>query len=137
MPVSDPILAYLRENSQEGSQCGYIMQDGEWIPLEMFYHKVHAEMAYVVAGRERSGSWDGYEQFIEDYRPARVSCSTFLFTAPPTSKQLETAAKLTIKHVPNNRDVEIIVWGATSQRNGIYWGRKFEKLIGRKLCVSR
>lgn len=136
--MTDPILTYLRGEARVGSHNGYIMRDGEWIPLENFNHKVSVETAYMVANMtpKGSGPWEGYEKFLRDYKPVRVSGwngHDFLCTAVPTDRQLETAAKLTIKNTPNDRDVSFIVWGATRQKPDIYWHRKFEKMIGRKL----
>lgn len=135
----DVVLDYLRERSRPGSHAGYIMQDGEWIPLPAGTHKTAAEWAYRASGwKRRKGAdiWAGYERFIKDYRPVRVfglNGHDFLFTAMPTNRQLEMAATLTIRDTPPGRRIVFVVWGATEERPGDYWERKFEKMIGRPL----
>lgn len=103
------IIEYLRANKHEGGASGFILPDGEWVPIRRQSHN-----NIVVAALHHAGEptqWDMLGQFRDTYGIIRVTYhpGMIAFDVPDgvTARQVEAAA---LRVIATTNDTDIIGW---------------------------
>lgn len=106
---NDKVINFIRRNRYEGGASGFILPDGEWIPIRRSNHDSLIISAYRHAKKPRG--WDVTSDFRDKYGVIRVTKAAGIisFDVPDgaTKKQVETAAT---RVVATTEDHEFIGW---------------------------
>lgn len=106
---NDKVINFIRRNRHDGGSSGFILPDGEWIPIRRFGHDTLIAAAYRRAGK--SWEWNTTSHFRDTYGVIRVTQARGIisFDVPDgaTQRQLETAAT---RVVATASDGDFIGW---------------------------
>lgn len=126
------VIEYIRQNRHKGGASGFILPDGEWIPIERQSHDRLISRAYRQAGEP--AYWDTTSHFRDDYGVIRVTYHSGMiaFDVPDgvTRKQVEAAA---LRVVATAKDSDFIGWHKEPTKHYHESGPEAEE---RERCVA-